>query len=144
MLEHVHVCVCVRMCVCLHRQCLAIIAVVWQCLNKCIASCASMCVRLSHRQWNKGEIWWPTEKDSEREKDKGIQCFLSLGPKPLGVIEEFHCVNLCVITESQRKQWYSLCLFTSQKALGQLVSLSNCASTESVCVRVDVCLKIES
>lgn len=75
-----------------------------------------------------------------REKDKGIHFFLSLGPKPLGVIEEFHCVNLCVITESQRKQWHFLCLFASQKALGQLVSVSD---SVFVHVHLRLCLNTE-
>lgn len=50
------------------------------------------------------------ERETEREcvkvkvKVKAIQCSLSLGSKPLGVAEEFHCVNLDVITESRRKQ----------------------------------------
>lgn len=82
-----------------------------------------------------------TEKEKEREKkDNGIQCSLSLGPSPLGVTDKFHCVNLCVITESQRKQKSSLSLFTSQKASGQLVSLSDYRMCVCVYVHTHTCM----
>lgn len=69
----------------------------------CLLSKARICVwhhvSACQRRW-KWEIDWA---ESGRQNKK-IKEFRPLSPKPLGVTEEFHCVNLCVIAESQRKQ----------------------------------------